>query len=72
LLSHSSVSTDLKLMVLVFVKSVASVQSLFVALRVDSNINELSCKVASYSALSIVLVPESLISLPVSFCTCQE
>jgi hypothetical protein len=50
LLSCSSVSTDLKLMVLVFVKSVASVQSLFVALRVDSNINELSCKVASYSA----------------------
>jgi hypothetical protein len=47
-------------MVLVFVKSVASVQSLFVALRVDSNINELSCKVASYSALSVVLVPESL------------
>jgi hypothetical protein len=53
LLSRSSVSTDLKLMVLVFVKPVASVQSLFVALRVDSNINELSCKVASYSALSL-------------------
>jgi hypothetical protein len=47
-------------MVLVFVKSVASVQSLFVALRVESNINELSCKVASYSALSVMLVPESL------------
>ncbi len=47
-------------MVLVFVKSVASVQSLFVALRVDSNINELSCKVASYSALSVLLVPKSL------------
>lgn len=45
---------------MVFVKSVASVQSLFVALRVDSNINELSCKVASYSALSVMLVPESL------------
>jgi hypothetical protein len=60
LLSCSSVSTDLKLMVLVFVKSVASVQSLFVALRVDSNINELSCKVASYSALSVLLVPKSL------------